>query len=285
MDYEGKVYGSGATVEKLDAHRRYADAFTRALQSQPSKDNLFTLHYLDAFAGRGDVLLPGSADIAPGSAVQALEVRDRPFDRLLFIDADQSNCEHLEALILARKDDGRATIRRGDANEEIPKFCTWLRGPGGRMARAFVFIDPFAMQISWETIEAIASTRRADMLMLFPLMALRRNLKREDWPNPEHQTALNRFFGGDSWRELYSVEGESVVRMGGDKEITDLYVTKMREHYADVVDPGRTLGSADDGSLFTMLFGCSNPSAAGVAGRIARGVFEAAQGVQHRMRL
>ncbi|MDE2968135.1 MAG: three-Cys-motif partner protein TcmP [Chloroflexota bacterium] len=285
MEYEGKSYGSGATVEKLDAHSRYADAYTNALLHQPSRDNLFTLHYVDAFAGRGEVHLPGSAEIVPGSALQALEVDNRPFDRLLFIDSDQQNCDRLSGLIDERGDRFRSTVLHGDANLELRNFCSWLGGSQGRMDRAFIFADPYAMQVEWETVKAIAATKRADLLMLFPLMSLRRNLKRDDWPTPEHQVALNRFFGGDSWKSLYSTGGNTVVREGGDREIVDVYVERMREEFAEVVDPRRTLGSASDGSLFTMVFGASNPDAAQLAARIARGVFNAASGIQGRMRL
>ena len=284
MEYEGKSYGSGATVEKLDAHSRYADAYTSALLYQPSRDNLFTLHYVDAFAGRGEVHLPGSGEIVPGSALQALEVDNRPFDRLLFIDSDQDNCDRLLALIEERGDSYRTTVMRGDANLELRRFCSWLKGSQGRMDRAFIFVDPYAMQVEWETVEAIAATKRADLLMLFPLMSLRRNLKRDDWPTPEHQRALSRFFGGDPWKGLYSTGGDTVVREGGDRAIVEAYVDRVKGEFSEVVVPERSLGSASDGSLFTMVFGASNPAAADLAARIARGVFDAASGIQRRMR-
>ena len=182
-------------------------------------------------------------------------------------------------------DSQRSTVRRGDANVELPVFCSWLGGRQRAMDRAFVFVDPYAMQVDWKTIKAIADTKRADLLMLFPLMSLRRNLKREGWPTPEHQSALNRFYDGDSWRSLYSKSGGTVFRPGGDREIVEAYVEDMKGVFAEVADPQRTLGSATDGSLFTMIFGASNPDAADLAARIARGVFSAASGIQRRMRL
>ncbi len=285
MANEVSRYGSGATVEKLDAHRRYADAFTRALRDRPRKDDRFTLQYVDAFAGEGFVRLRNSSEIVPGSALQALDTIDRPFDRLLFIDRDLKNCERLEQIVAERHDGHRTAVRNADANEEIPAFCSWLGSRHGRMVRAFVFVDPFAMEVDWTTIEAIAATKRADLLMLFPLMSLRRNLKRDGWPTLEHQTALNRFFGDDSWRILYSTGGDSVIREGGDREIVEAYAGRMKGIFAEVVDPQRTLGSAEDGSLFTLVFGASNPGAADLAVRIARGVFDAASGLQRRMRL
>ena len=153
------------------------------------------------------------------------------------------------------------------------------------MVRSFVFVDAFAMQANWDTVAAIAATKRVDLLMLVPLMALRRNLKIDDWPPATHATALNRFYGDGSWTKLYSRSGARVVRQGGDREIVTSYARRLREIFVEVVDPERTLGSADDGSLFTMLFGASNQAGADVAARIAEGVFKAATGTQGRMRL
>ena len=229
--------------------------------------------------------LTGNAETVPGSALQALKTTNRRFDHLLFIDSNRPNCDRLEEIVSARGDSHRITVKLGDSNIEVPMFCSWLGDPERRMHRAFIFVDPYAMQFSWEAVEAIAATKRADMLMLFPLMAVRRNARTEGWPVPDHAKALTRFFGDESWRRLYSQSSGRVVREGGDKEILRCYAERLESVFERVVDPERTLGSADDGSLFTMLFGASNPAGADVAARIAKGVFTAATGVQGRMRL
>lgn len=288
MTNEANSYGSGATIEKLDAMYRYADEFTKALKNKPAPDNRFVLHYVDAFAGRGEEILKAGVDAGRktrGSALRALDVTDRPFDRFLFIEKIEHRFEVLKRIVADESGSERVTTILGDANQELPTFCNWLGSREGKMHRAFVFVDPYAMQVDWRTIEAIAETKRADMLMLFPLMALRRNLKRDGWPTAEHQAALNRFFGDESWISLYSPSKDSAVREGGDREIVAAYSERMSTIFAAVVDPQRTLGSADDGSLFTMVFGASNPDAADLAERIAKGVFKAAMGVQRRMRI
>lgn len=53
----------------------------------------------------------------------------------------------------------------GDANTEIQRICnTW----DWRKRRAVLFLDPFGMQVTWSTIEAIAKTEAIDMWLLFP---------------------------------------------------------------------------------------------------------------------
>ncbi len=289
MERETPSYGSGATIEKLDALSRYADTYTRALKDAPrGSPDKFTLHYVDGFAGAGEVSLTSGKDEAMpvrGSARIALDIVDKPFDQLLFIDKSIQNVRALKALIDSRGDSSRANVHNDDANEAVQAFCKWLGARQQKMHRAFVFLDPFAMEVHWETIAAIAETKRCDLLMLFPLMALRRNLKRYDWPPHSHQVALQRFFGDDSWKDLYEVSGSNAVRKGGDREIVVAYGRRLQEVFFEVVDPERTLGSASDGSLFTMLFGASNKKGAEVAAPIAAGVFAVAKGIQGRMKL
>ncbi len=288
MSDRQQSYGSGATIEKLDAMTRYADAYTKVLQHKPSKRNPFTLYYVDAFAGSGVVPLRGKSASDPeveGSSLRALSTESKPFDRLLLIEKDAKDVETLRRQVESRNELERVTIIHGEANHETPKFCDWLGADPQAGTRAFVFLDPYAMQFNWQTMQMLAETKRADVLMLFPLMALRRNLKNDGWPPATHQTANMRFFGNESWKSLYATGGDNVLREGGDRAIVELYAGRMREHFVEVVDPKRTLGSFDDGSLFTMLFGASNESGARVAARIARGVFAAAQGRQGRMRL
>ena len=117
------TYGSGATIEKLDAMQRYADAYTTALRDAPKRSvDKFSLHYVDAFAGSGNVRLSagvGAGDIVPGSAMRALDVTDRPFDKLLFIEMAESNYHALRQLVSERGETARVTIQQRDANDAL----------------------------------------------------------------------------------------------------------------------------------------------------------------------
>ena len=57
-------------------------------------------------------------------------------------------------------------ITQGDANDEIPNFCNKMKN----LDRAVVFLDPYATQVSWSTVEKIALTQKIDCWILFPLM-------------------------------------------------------------------------------------------------------------------
>ena len=221
----------------------------------------------------------------PGSVPRALAVTEKPFDRVLLIDNDAEKCRELRNLVEQSGDSARTDIRCGDGNVELRKFAHWIKRPENCLHRAFVFVDPYAMTVDWETVDALASTKRCDVLMLFPLMAVRRQLTVSGWPDRQKQAALNRFFEGGAWRELYSERGETVGCDHGYRSILSLYVRLLREIFIEVVEPERSLGDPNRDPRFTLLFAASNESGAEVAARIAQGVFKAAHGPQMRLQL
>ena len=87
-------FGGQWTVEKLDILRSYLDAYTTTLKNQP-----FKLMYVDAFAGTGDIS-PRPADddaraFIDGSARLAIDIDNRPFDRLIFVEKDTQRYNQL----------------------------------------------------------------------------------------------------------------------------------------------------------------------------------------------
>ena len=190
-------YGGPWTIEKLDILETYLDAYTTALKKQP-----FKLVYLDAFAGTGYVELGRGedADFIRGSAQRAINVADKPFDELIFVEKDQGRCTELERL----KDEfPRSNIRieNSDAND----FLCGLRR-NWQEWRSVLFLDPFATQIHWSTIEAVAGFEALDTWILFPTSAVARmlpNSRRPDDIEPKWADRLTSVFGNESWRHLY----------------------------------------------------------------------------------
>ena len=88
-------FGGPWTEEKLAILRAYLDAYTTALKNQP-----FTLIYVDGFPGAGsymelDYYSEDYLEFREGSPLIALEVDDKSFDRLIFIDEDAVAAEAL----------------------------------------------------------------------------------------------------------------------------------------------------------------------------------------------
>lgn len=113
------------TRQKLDILGAYLDAYTTALKRQP-----FYLHYIDAFAGTGDITIRTSQDsktkeILKGSARIAYEVKDKKFDTLVFIERDQGKADVLRAIAPNSR---RIVVKNGEANQELRRICN----PGHR---------------------------------------------------------------------------------------------------------------------------------------------------------
>ena len=113
---ESQAFGGPWTREKLSILQRYLDAYTTALKNQP-----FSLMYVDAFAGTGRVALPGKdredlQELIRGSAAIALNIQDKRFDRLIFVEQDSDRCSELEGLKGTHSGQCVETIR-SDANQ------------------------------------------------------------------------------------------------------------------------------------------------------------------------
>ena len=140
-------FGGPWTEEKLAILWAYLDAYTTALKNQP-----FTLIYVDGFAGAGsylelDYYSEDYLEFREGSPLIALEIDDKGFDRLIFIDEDAMAAEAL--LNLKSEHPGRQIeVLQGDANIKVPEFCRSM----GNFDRAVAFLDPFATQLSWSTV-------------------------------------------------------------------------------------------------------------------------------------
>ena len=163
-------FGGPWTQEKLEILRAYLDAYTTAL-----KNRRFTLVYVDGFAGAGSYTESGDTyaefhEFREGSARIALAIGDRPFDRLVFVEKETNAASALQQLANEHKQRWIDVIQ-GDANKKVPEFCRNMDA----FDRAVVFLDPYATEVAWSTVEAIAATQKIDCWILFPLMAVARD--------------------------------------------------------------------------------------------------------------
>lgn len=270
-------FGGSWTQDKLEILRRYLDAYTTVLKNQP-----FTLIYIDAFAGPGN-WQPGSTyssddyfefnEMLIGSPNIALEVDDKPFDNLVFI---EQNPKHLPSLGLLSSANPHRNIAiiDDDANVALPKICGGL----DHLERAVVFLDPFATEVSWTTIESIARTRKVDCWILFPLMAITRLMPVDREPDEEWAVKLDRVFGGRQyWKGFYAPasqqtfwsQGTIQQRERGSSQIAERYRNRLNTVFDRGAPTRRVLKNSQNSALFDLFFAASNPNGAPVATRIA----------------
>ena len=176
-----QAFGGSWTETKLDILKGYLKAYTTIFNAN-EKAKHFDTFYVDAFAGSGYIqtgdepqvdepdLFEGlkeveSQEFIVGSSVCALEVNP-PFKNYLFIERSQARCVELEKLKQRFPASASSIeIQQGDANECLIR---WIDSRNWDKTRAVVFLDPYGMQVDWETLKALGKTHGVDLWLLFP---------------------------------------------------------------------------------------------------------------------
>ncbi len=270
------AFGGPWTLEKLGILEKYLDAYTTALKSQP-----FRLMYIDAFAGTGRVA-PADDDeqeFILGSAARAASIVDKPFDRLVFVEKSPRRSAELKRLQTGYP--GRNIVIK---NTEANTFLSDL-DEDWRQWRGVLFLDPFATQVRWSTIEKIASYEVLDTWILFPVSAIARMLpttRRPDDISLEWVERLTDVFGDESWRDLYRENPQQSLfgnldyeRTPGIDGLCKIYKGKLRSLFGDrYLEQSRELKTSQGSPLFDFLFCVGHPKGIGPAKRIAWHILE-----------
>jgi len=214
MSKQSVFGGLNSTGVKLDIIREYISMYQKTV----GKMNWANTHYIDAFAGTGQIPLASvstegtfwaddaddensefAQNFIKGSTQIALEITP-PFSKFTFIEKDKAKQQELKTLLDDHPLSNRINIRLGDANEEVRALCSSLRSGD----RCVVFLDPFGSQVEWETIEAIAQTEVIDMWYLFPAgLSVFRQISRDGGIHSTHVDSITRIFGTDEWKEAF----------------------------------------------------------------------------------
>lgn len=264
------------TEQKLDCLEQYLEAYEKVMKNQN-----FKLLYIDAFAGSGYRTIKneetsiGIGNFLKGSPRIALE-KTNIFGKYIFIEKDKETFNKLKKL----EDDfpeKNIDFQNTDANEYIKIICNDINWKNNR---AVLFLDPFAMEVNWETLKIIAKTDGIDAWILFPAMAVNRLLPRSGNILSPHENKLNMLFGSNIWEQCYK-EKEQLELFNNDKqleksadfeEIKSLYLQRLKEIFAGVAYNPLPLLNSKNSILFYLFFVVSNPDrkAQRIALRIAQ---------------
>ena len=274
-------FGGGWTSEKLAILEHYLNAYTTAL-----KNTRFQLVYIDAFAGTGKIIQEAGSDaetdardsraFIAGSAERALLVDDRPFDRMVFVEADPERSSRLLRL-RERHHNRNVDVVTADANE----FLGRLRQSEYGNWRGVLFVDPFGAQLDWKTVESIAMLERLDMWLLFPVSAIARMLPRSCDPadiSAAWVRRLRRVYGGEGWRDLYAPDSQlglfgvsGTVRAPGVGGLLTTYKNQLSTAFGErFLEESRPLTQSTNSPLFEFMFCAGHPRGSRPAKRIAR---------------
>lgn len=265
-------FGGVWTERKLSVVRRYLEAYAQALKNQP-----FKRLYIDAFAGTGDraekrreslplLDLPELDAITKGSARLALEVNP-PFDTYVLIERAARRASELSALVQAYPD-RNITVLNADANQAIVDLCQITNW---RETRAVVFLDPYGLQVAWDTLVAISRTKALDVWILFPTgMGLNRLLTKDGNIPVEWQEALDRFIGTREWRgtfykveeatDLFGAVDRRLVKTADAERFEMFLLNRLKSIFPVVMQRGVPLTNSKGQTMYLLLFASANPS-------------------------
>jgi three-Cys-motif partner protein len=266
-------FGVRWTEEKLARLNKYLTAYTTIFTRNLKAATLTTI-YVDAFAGTGyrgssiseTSTLPLFEDdeasaFQKGSASIALETAP-PFDAYLFIDEAPEHVHELEALKQQFPDRAeKVSVLREEANTFLARWC---KETDWQTHRAVVFLDPYGMEVTWSTIEALAHTKAVDLWILFPL--------------GQRVNRLTRVFGTDEWRRSFykpSVQGalfeseEDLKKEADFQEIGAFFVSRLATVFAEVAPNPLPLRNSKNVPFYLLCFASANPKGAPTAVKIA----------------
>lgn len=273
-------FGGDWTEKKLNIFTNYLDAYLTALQNRK-----FKKVYIDAFAGTGEIETRDGEQCLIGSAKRALSA-DKKFDHYYFIEKDPEKAQKLREMIAKEfsKLKQRTTVYDGDANEQLSKI---LQERDWRYNRGLLFLDPYATQVAWSTLENVAATKSIDVWYLFPFAALNRMLPRNgNYASWEH--CIDQLLGATDWRTEFYKEDPQVslfdllpkdseehttrkIKDANPEHLKAYIVKRLETIFPCVSRNPRIFRNSKHSPLFLFCFAISNDSgpAQGLALRIA----------------
>jgi len=141
--------------------------------------------------------------------------------------------------------------------------------------RAVVFLDPYGMEVSWDTVKSIAETQAIDLWYFFPLMGLYRQAAREILAIDDIKRArLNNILGTSDWEEAWYnkdqvapdlfQEPSSAIRTADVDKIERYVKGRLKTIFkGSVLDPLR-IRNERGAPLASLFFAVSNPNARAV---------------------
>ncbi len=249
-------FGGQWTAIKLNVLQQYLNAYLKVMKNQP-----FNLVYIDAFAGSGQVQI-AKGRLIDGSTKIALDTKG--FDHYVFVEQDLKHVEELRRVCEPYKRDGvNIRILPGDANDRL---LSQVKGYPWKV-RGVAFLDPYGMELQWDTLKALAQTKKLDIWYLFPLGGLYRQAPKDPIHIDEvKRTAIDRILGTPEWYNTLYRESRQPTLFAeferperADVDGIERYVKRRLETvFAHVAGPLRLPKGGPP--RFSLFFGVSNPN-------------------------
>lgn len=211
----GSHFGGEWTKQKLYIIEHYIGAYSVALKKQRVKRI-----YIDGFAGSGKTELKSKTEASPYVAIPLLGEIDPPkeetiidgsallslkydFDEYYFLELDANRINALKANIereYPQKID-KVHFITGDSNKTLTDVVSKIT----KYDRCLMFLDPYALELKWDTLEAISKCGVIDLWYLFPLSMIRLIEKAREISKANKQK-VSSILGTEEWYDKLFVK-------------------------------------------------------------------------------
>lgn len=294
-------WGGPWTEQKLDTFEKYVRAYLAIMNNNRDKYD-WKLLYFDGFAGSGSRTSEDTSNeiqeasnlfesevtmeelrVYQGAAerVVGLEKDTKGFDAYYFVETDENSRNSLEGKLSKYQTNGKKYFLSHDANRAVRMLANTLKKH--KNIKALVFLDPFGMQIDWDSIKLLEGLS-VDLWILIPTGVIVNRLLERNY-NKEiglrHSQKLESFFGlaHDQIKEYFYREEQLPTLFGEEetvitkvenaiKKIADLYIERLKTIFPNVTSQPLVLYSGQNVPIYHFAFAAKNPVAKKIAQQI-----------------
>lgn len=283
---KGSHFGGEWTIQKLYIIEQYAKTYLTALKNQKVKKI-----YIDGFAGSGKTELKSSAKDSKEQAItvdgSALLSLRYDFDEYYFLEVDEERITLLKENVKTSYPNKVEKVHfiTGDCNKELSDVLSKITV----YHRCLMFLDPYALELKWETLEKISKCGVVDLWYLFPLSVVRLIAKDKDIPDG-NKDKVTSILGTDEWLNALFIESTQLSLFDDvhyERVEYDRVLEYINNRFATIfpfVSPNSKIlrNEAKNSPMFMLCFMMTNKSvrAQGLASKIVKGIISSAEKLQ-----
>jgi three-Cys-motif partner protein len=236
-----------------------------------NQDNMFLLPFVGLEENDADF-----AEYIQGSPRVALDI-DHPFTHYYFVEKNPEHIEKLKALKTEYAETRNITIYEGDALRHLNVFIESVKD--WRSSRAVVFLDPFGMQVPWQTICDIAQKRSIEIILNLPIGTTIQRLIKKDRANMSQKDLerLTSYFGSEEWEQIVYYtssltslfDNEPTVLKYDDtaERLIKWYMDRLRVLFGHTAGP-KLIKNTRGAHLYYLIWAGSNETGKKIAGYV-----------------
>lgn len=283
-------WGGPWTEKKLDAFAKYVWSYLTIMKKYPYWETI----YFDGFAGSGSRtkqrkselyiqlnLTEEEETIYKGAAERIMNLKnDLAFNYYYFIDTNKNALDKLQTKLtsLPESRNKKMVFRPGDCNEQLVRLATSLKK---NKYAALILLDPFGMQISWDSIKQLKNTR-SDIWILVPTGVIVNRLldkkgeithinKLESFFGLSEQEIRNEFYVKSNQRTLFGEQVELTQKvMDPIEKIVKVYIKQLKTIWDNVTEKPLTLENSKNVTIFHFIFASNRKVAVNIAKEIIK---------------